>query len=249
MFRGYLTTDARRFSAIITAQQTRESLSNVAQRSCRAREGVPHFWEERRTYDFRVSPRSVIVGRFHARGWRWSHTKEEGNVHRPRETNDGRRGLHAGARRKRRPPSGKSIDTTCPRCVYIGVPAKKALQFLSERLQDGVAAKSCVLSCFSSGDLADYNRGSLLCCVLLIDQVNDYSSCFKIARLRPRLCSPEESYLAIRMIKVTLQFSRVRNINYNYNISNTFCATWSTLDFCPPTHLIIHMRSIKKKCY
>lgn len=36
--------------------------------------------------------------------------------------------------RKHGPLGGKSIDTMCPRCVYIGVTAKKALQFFGERV-------------------------------------------------------------------------------------------------------------------
>lgn len=79
----------------------------------------------------------------------------------PYKTNDEHRSLHAVARQKRCPLSGKSIDTICPRCVYIGVPAKKALQFFTERLQDGIANSSILLRFFSQG-FADYNRRNSL---------------------------------------------------------------------------------------
>lgn len=41
-------------------------------------------------------------------------------------------------------PGGKSTDTLCPHCVYIGVPPKKTLQFFVERLQGNIIVDTYV---------------------------------------------------------------------------------------------------------
>lgn len=104
------------------------------------RTGVSHFSEERCACDFSGTPpssRGVIAERSHARGRSSSFAKREGSP-RPQGRETGPAAevevFAAGRSSKTFAAVVKVSTTTCPRCVYIGVPTKKIPQFLGERL-------------------------------------------------------------------------------------------------------------------